>query len=180
MIQYYEDGKDYRSCYGLHIDVGELAEGILGSEWSYAAAFTYLYRRFGPTFYGGDPYKDLACYFLTTKMKGVLLYVRPCVSTQTSFGVSVSMQLRQKIDAEHAYCEWKRRKGLVIEPKRPLKIKKALEDAIRDLNRSTHVRDWYFNILGETEPNDDSVSYSNLSGYGITPDYYEKFKKAGK
>ncbi len=178
MQQYEEDGKVY---HGAIIDraicVPDISERVFAS-WDYGSAFAYLWRRFGPPFEGSDPHKDLVSYFLTTDMKGVLLYVRPCVSASTSFGYSATRQRRRKLFIEDTHALWRRQKGNDFKTPRADRVGRALERAMEELKRPTNVRDWLINIQGRC---DDSslrcVAPSKLAGYGITPDYFDKFNK---
>jgi hypothetical protein len=168
-------------------DPGKDARLILGEQYDktfYATACAYLLRRFGPSQGGCDPYKNLTSYRLTTNMDGVALIVTPCCSVSTSFGYLLSEGIYEATaqamnsdtcDDDIDSCE-------VRSP-----VTKALCDAIEELKKPTNVRDWYFNIVGrfneselEYSEDDDEllgcVEYSNFSGYGISPSYFDKFK----
>ena len=45
----------------------------------YGPLFVYLFRRFGPSEWGSDDYKQIACWMLTTPNPDVVLMVSPCV-----------------------------------------------------------------------------------------------------
>ncbi len=177
MQQYEEDGKVYKGCSSDSIvDTGDIAEEVF-AEWDYGHAFAYLWRRFGPPCEGCDPYKELVGYFLTTRAKGVVLYVSPKTSPDISFGYMVTMQIRDKLWTEWTYVTWMRRKGKTYKTPRADRIKRALKDAMNELKRPTNVRDWMINIQGQCEDYAPrSVEPSHLAGYGITADYFDKFK----
>ena len=84
---------------------GAEAYRILG-ELNYGNVFAYLFRRFGYPCYGWDDYKELTIYYLTTSMDGVVLSIKPSVSTATSFGY----MLRHDV---HAKCKFESFKPLV-------------------------------------------------------------------
>jgi hypothetical protein len=68
-------------------------------------AFAYLWRRFGPPFYGSDPHKDLCRYILTTSDPDVWLIVCPnACSIEYGIGYLKSVALQE----EHAkpFREW--------------------------------------------------------------------------
>ncbi len=170
---------------------GNDAEKILGEQYDetfYATSCAYLLRRFGPSRRGCDPYKDLVQYILTTSMEGVFLLVTPCCSVGTSFGYYLSPKI-YKVTMD-AMFESRKSKSNVDETKCPCRgpVIKALCDAIIELKKPVYVRDWYFNIVGrvrdeelqydeEKEETVGTVEYSELAGYGITPDYFDKFKE---
>ena len=61
---------------GPFFDCHELAEEVFGdTEANGLVLFAYLWRRFGPPWFGCDPHKELAGYFLTTRIDGLLLNV---------------------------------------------------------------------------------------------------------
>ena len=185
---------DLRGCQGARAGVfrpGENAKIIFGKQYDdsfYATACAYLLRRFGPAQRGCDPYKDLTQYVLTTEMEGVSLIIQPCVSVSTSFGYYLSpdiyestmeamMKSRQdRSDADEKDCPCR---GPVI---------KALCEAMEELKKPVNVRDWFFNIVGRVGDGDlqyDNdgeniriAEYSDLAGYGIVPEYFDRFKKS--
>ncbi len=180
----------YRGASMGVFDPGQDAKRIFGEihdKTFYATSCAYLLRRFGPAQRGCDPYKDLTWYVLTTQMEGVLLTVRPCCSVSTSFGYMLSPEIYES--TMKAECD-SRQKGEWVEAKDceiRSPIAKVLCDAMKELKEPVNVRDWYFNIVGRIKDCDlkiddegDSVvcvEYSKLAGYGIAPEYFDKFKE---
>lgn len=140
--------------------------------YDYGHAFSYLWRRFGPSEWGSDPYKDLVGYILTTKTKGLFLTCRCYLTSHIAFGIGLSIEIHEKVAEDLS----KKREDWSEFTK---EIYNALLDAIRELKRPTNVRDWFINIEGRVADKDikKPVSYSKRAGYGITNDYYKKFKK---
>jgi len=191
MKQFAETEKEtYRGASAGVFNPGQDAKIIFGEQHDrlfYATSCAYLLRRFGPAQQGCDPYKELTWYVLTTQMDGVLLTVRPCCSVSTSFGYLLNPELhestlRAEMDA--------RGKGKYLEAKDceiRSPVVKALCDAMEELKKPVNVRDWYFNIVGrvkdcdlQMEDEGDSVTcvqYSDLAGYGIIPEYFDRFKE---
>ena len=178
-----EQAKEIKGYHGAIMGTfcpGMDAEAILGEKYDksfYGTACAYLLRRFGPAYYGCDSYKDLTSYLLTTKMEGVLLAVRPCCSVSTSFGYYLSSEIyKATVDAHLKARGWK---GIDNCPVRA-PVAKALREAIKELERPVNVRDWYFNITGRIPDNEleqmEPVEYSKVAGYGIIPEYYDRFE----
>jgi hypothetical protein len=177
MEQFENDGASYRGAMGGVIWTPEIADEVFKT-WDYGHAFAYLFRRFGPAHRGCDPHKDLSSYWLTTRMKGVLLYVRPAHSVGTSFGYRLTMQINRKLYLEHTHSMWMEGKGKDVRQPRKSRIERALKQAMEELKRPTNVRDWLINIQGDVEGYPSNcVEPSNLAGYGITRDYFVKFSK---
>lgn len=176
MQQHEEDGKSYHGATGGIIWTPDIADEVFET-WDYGHAFAYLYRRFGPSQSGCDPHKTLSCYLLTTGMRGVLLSVRPATSAGTSFGYLLSGLVHNKLNLEDIHAKWRKWKGKDSRTSRADRIKLALKRAMEELKRPTNVRDWMINIQGECDDfSPRSVEPSKLAGYGITPDYFDKFK----
>ena len=177
MKQYEKDGRRYRGAIGgMVIWTPDIADEVFKT-WDYGHAFAYLYRRFGPPHSGSDYHKELVSYWLTTKMKGVLLSVRPAHSAGTSFGYLLSRQVGHKLNLEHMYADWKRWKGKDFRTPRKNRIERALKQAMEELKRPTNIRDWLIDIQGDVEGHPQNcVEPSKLAGYGITRDYFDKFK----
>lgn len=176
MKQYENDEKEYRGAMGGIIWTSDIADEVFKT-WDYGHAFAYLFRRFGPAHAGCDPHKDLSFYLLTTRMKGVLLTARPAHSAGTSFGYLLTKQIYRKLHLEYTHSMWMKGKGKDVSSARQNRIEQALKQAMEELKRPTNVRDWLINIQGDVEdyaPN--CVEPSNLAGYGITRDYFDKFK----
>jgi len=140
--------------------------------YDYGHTFAYLWRRFGPSIYGSDGYKELVSYVLTTKMKGVYLTCDCYLRSYIAFGIGLSKEIYEKIlqDCMKHREDW---------PAYMNEIYKALLDAIRELKRPTNVRDWFINIEGRVKDSEIKrpVSYSKRAGYGITNDYFKRFNK---
>lgn len=178
MKQFENDGKEYHGAMGGIIWTPDIADKVFGA-WDYGHAFAYLFRRFGPAHRGCDPHKDLSSYLLTTRMKGVLLSVRPAHSARTSFGFLLTKQIYRKLHLEYTHSMWMKGKGKTVKSPRQSRIERALKQAMEELKRPTNVRDWLINIQGDVEDYPSNcVDPSNLAGYGITRDYFDKFDAA--
>lgn len=140
--------------------------------YDYGHALAYLLRRFGPSKWGSDSYKQLVNYVLTTKMKGVYLTCNCYPTSHIAFGIGLSAEIYEKIVPD---C-MKRRENW---PEYLTEIFNALLDAIQELKRPTNVRDWFINIEGKVSNKEikKPVSYSKKAGYGISDNYYKRFKK---
>jgi hypothetical protein len=136
----------------------------------YASLFVYMFRRFGMPQSGSDPYKELACWYITTPDPAVALMVspRPC-GLYLSFGYLVNTDIYNY--QTHSDIEAIREK---IEP--------SLKRSMKDLLTPTNIRDVYINAIGRVRDEDvkDTCDYFEWAGYGVTPDYYEKFNNEGK
>ncbi len=166
---------------------GQDAKAILGEKYDesfYGTACAYLLRRFGPAHYGCDPYKELTHYMLTTEMEGVLLSVRPGCSVATSFGYYLSEDIYEAtIDADFKDRQKKSLADAINDCPVRKPVANALREAIKELKRPVNVRDWVFNIVRRIPDNEllDNIKlaeYSNIAGYGVIPEYYERFKEA--
>lgn len=176
MQQFESDGKMYHGAVGGIIWTPKIADEVFKT-WDYGHAFAYLFRRFGPAHRGCDPHKDLSSYHLTTRMKGVLLTVRPAHSAGTSFGYLLTRQIHYKLYLEDLHFMWMEGKGKDAKSPRKNRIERALKQAMEELKRPTNVRDWLINIQGDVEDYPQNcVEPSKLAGYGITRDYFDKFK----
>jgi len=169
-------------------DPGSDAEIILGKQYDesfYATSCAYLFRRFGPTHTGCDPYKDLTMYRLTTQMEGVVLLVRPCCSVSTSFGYLLAGDLYEKTVDAMVDARGQEIDIMDCPIRRP--VIDALCLAIKELLQPVNVRDWHFNVLGRVNGADlkyddeegylGIAEYSEFAGYGISLDYFDKFKE---
>jgi len=126
-----------------------------------------MYRRFGIPVSGSDDYKEIACWYLTTPDPAVSLMVSPRPNgLRLSFGYLIDTNVYKY--NTHDDVEAIRRK---IEP--------SLIQAMKDLLIPTNVRDTFINAIGRVK--DDEVKercdYFKWAGYGVTPDYYKKFKE---
>ena len=183
-----ENLKGFRGeCAGL-FNLEQDIEGLIGKENDesfYATSCAYLIRRFGPSRYGCDSYKDLISYILTTEMEGVYLIVAPGCSVSTSFGYYLTEELYEKVSAIQYETRNQRSEPNPQDCKIQSSVIKALCDAIEELKKPVNVRDWHFNIAGRVPDGDlqydkdedviGIAEYSKFAGYGITPDYYDKF-----
>ena len=71
-------------------DPGEYADEILPNG-NYSSLFVYMFRRFGIPEWGSDPYKEIACWFITTPDPAVVLIVSPRPSgLRYSFGYEIN------------------------------------------------------------------------------------------
>ena len=150
-------------------DPGKYAEEIL-PDGDYASLFVYMFRRFGMPENGSDDYKEIACWYLTTPDPAVGLMVSPRPSgLRYSFGYWVNINVYEY----HSNDEYDAI-GKVVEP--------ALRQAMEDLLTPTNVRDVYINAVGKISDDVKMATpckYFKWAGYGVTADYYKKFKERG-
>lgn len=148
------------------VDPGKSAEEIL-PDGDYASLFVYMFRRFGMPENGSDGYKEIACWYLTTPDPFVGLMVSPRPSgLRYSFGYWVNINV-YRYNSHDEYDAI----GKAIEP--------ALRQAMTDLLTPTNVRDVYINAIGNVNDADigkTTCDYFKWAGFGVTSDYYEKFK----
>lgn len=139
------------------------------SKIEYGPLFVYMFRRFGVSEYGSDPYKDIAWWYVTTPNPHVVLWVKPCVlGAKYSFGYGVdSRQYNNRRDAVQV-----------------AEVNEALRAAVRDLLAPTNVRDTYINALGRVPDEevdgsngDNYVPYFPLAGIGVEHDYLRKVEQ---
>lgn len=184
-----KETKGYRGAMMGVFEPGGDANIIFGEKYDdsfYGTACAYLLRRFGPSHWGCDSFKDLTNYVLTTQMDGVLLTVRPGCSISTSFGYYLDTEIYNK-SMKAEFDARKPKEYIAISDcaiRNP--IAKVLIEAMKELKRPVNVRDWYFNIVGrvrdkdlqynEKDENIGTVTYSDLAGYGIVPEYFDRFK----
>lgn len=152
-------GEKWHGAKGGEIWPGDIAVKAVG-DINYGTLFTYMYRRFGPSEYGSDDYKDIAAWFLTTPNHFVALTVSPNPSgCRHSFGYMVNRNM-------FPYPWNENQIKLVTE---------ALEAAIRDLLFPTYVRDVFINAAGKVKDEDvgeDHCSYFKWAGYGVNHKYF--------
>jgi hypothetical protein len=159
------NGEHWHGAMAGIADPGKYADDIL-SNGDYASLFVYMYRRFGIPIYGSDPYKEIACWYLTTPDAAVALIVSPRPSgLRYSFGYLIDTNVYNY--NSHDDIE-------VIK----VKIEPSLKQAMKDLLTSTNVRDVYINATGRVSDDEvkETCDYFKWAGYGVTPDYYKKFK----
>jgi len=147
-------------------DPGKYADDILLGG-NYSSLFVYMYRRFGIPQTGSDPYKEIACWYITTPDPAVALMVSPRPSgLRYSFGYLVNTNVYNY----HSHDE--------VEAIR-IKIEPSLKQAMKDLLIPTNVRDVYISAVGRVS--DDNVKttceYFKWAGYEVTSDYYKKFNE---
>lgn len=160
------------------LNPGLIAETIF-ENWDYGHAFAYLYRRFGPPFWGSDDYKELVCYELITSHKDIILTISPKFSVRRSFGYGVTTKLNEKLDMERVNNNIKRRLRETLHLEVKNYVEKMLTKAMMELKKPVSIRDSLINIEGKIDSSqrDCIKQYSELAGYGITPDYYDKFNE---
>lgn len=147
-------------------DPGKYADDIFPNG-DYASLFVYMYRRFGIPSSGSDGYKEIACWYLTTPDAAVALMVSPRPSgLRYSFGYLID----RSVYDYHSHDDVEEIKT-VIEP--------FLKQSMKDLLIPTNVRDCFINAEGRVGDDEvkETCEYFEWAGYGVTPDYYEKFNK---
>jgi len=120
----------------------ELAKEVFGDNAKTCEgliAFAYLYRRFGPPTHGCDDHKEIAAYYLTTDIEGLVLFftcsaspIKLCFGYMRNSGVLYKLPPRGSEDPNPFQLE----------------CRKALMDAMRELLEPVWVRDLPINILG--------------------------------
>ena len=125
------------------------------------SAFVYLYlnRRFGPSPRGYDADKDFGCWRLTTPDPDLVVSVYPKAD---SIGVGVLVP-----------------NGLSDFWRPPLPVATTVVATLRDLMRPVSLRDSWLNLGGPCELPDETeeASVFEWAGYGVEPDYWERFRK---
>lgn len=145
---------------------GKYADDIF-QNGDYASLFVYMYRRFGIPISGSDPYKEIACWYLTTPDTAVALIVSPRPSgLRYSFGYLVDTNVYNYHSHDDVEAI-----GIKVEP--------SLKQSMKDLLIPTNVRDTFINALGRVSDDEvkETCNYFKWAGYGVTSDYYKKFKK---
>jgi len=162
-----EKGESWHGAMAGIADPGECADDIL-TDGDYASLFVYMYRRFGIPMSGSDPYKEIACWYLTTPDPAVALIVSPRPSgLRYSFGYFIDTN----VYGFNSHDD--------IEAIR-LKIEPSLKQAMEDLLIPTNVRDAYINAIGRILDDmrvKETCDYFKWAGYGVTYDYYKKFEE---
>ena len=160
------NGERWQGAMAGIADPGGYADEILAGG-DYSSLFVYMYRRFGIPEVGSDPYKEIACWYIKTPDPAVALIVSPRPSgLRYSFGYLVdtniyNYQSHDEIEAIKT----------AIEP--------SLKQSMRDLLIPTNVRDVFINAIGRAEDVEvkKTYGYFKWAGYGVTSDYYKKFKE---
>ncbi len=156
--------ESWRSAMAGYVDPGKFAADIL-PDGDYASLFVYMFRRFGISEYGSDPYKEIACWSITTPDSAVVLHVSPRPSgLRYSFGYQINLNTYDSFSRD-------------IEPIKA--VESALKEAMKDLLTPTNVRDVFINAVGKVSDDigrTETCDYFKWAGYGVTSDYYGKFK----
>jgi len=116
----------------------------------------YLYRRFGPPFYGSDEHKAIACWILTTGTPDLWFWVSCKASAlRHCFGVMLTYALSAELDCEPP------------DGPRVIACRLELVECYRELLRPVFVRDIPINLLGRCDPSPDAlvVEPSRYAGY---------------
>ena len=149
---------------GPHFDCDAIADEVFG-ELAVKPALShvaYLFRRFGPPFWGGDPHKEIAQWILTTGKPNLFFWVS-CKATalRGCFGVLMGPGLERRFGRQ-----------LHGEPPNRLlaECREELLACFRDLLRPVFVRDVPINLLGRCEDTpaayENRVQRSRYAGYG--------------
>ena len=153
------------------VDVRDLAIEVWGDKAAAAnaglAACAYLWRRFGPPFYGSDDYKEILQYILTTDDPDVWLTVYPGGSgLRHGVGYLATPALRRRAFAE---------------PDMATRIQDAIRGAMRELLRPVGVRDTMINLFGRLL--DDCYDYGDVAdrsayaGYPVPRDAMDALRR---
>ena len=173
----FSKGKKYTGAYIGTLSPGKISEDVFTEQLGGGDLFAYLFRRFGYPNVGWDDYKELANYVISTPMEDVFLEICPYLGgpkTSLHFGYLVSTEIDAKLAQEmlkdrqkdtFAWKEWPTESYIY-------RCSKALQEAIRDLERPVFVRDIPINCKGRI--NDEQMDglrkeadYSDHAGYGI-------------
>jgi hypothetical protein len=128
--------------------------------------FMYLFRRFGPSEWGSDDHKEVACWYLTTPNPDVVLMVSPRPSGgKYSFGYGVNCD---KYDNRR-------------DPQQQAEVVSALQAAISDLKSPVGLDDEAINAYGWAEYDwpegsdvDPRLPYFKWAGCGVQHDYFDE------
>lgn len=161
------NGERWQGAMAGIADPGKYADEIM-LNGNYSSLFVYMYRRFGISESGSDPYKEIACWYITTPDPAVALMVSPRPSgLRYSFGYLIDTNVYNY----HSHDDIEAIKT-VIEP--------FLKQSMKDLLIPTNVRDVFINAVGKVSDDDigrNTCNYSKWAGYGVTSDYYNKFNE---
>lgn len=161
------NGERWQGAMAGIADPGKYTDALLPNG-DYASLFTYMYRRFGAPISGSDPYKEIACWYLTTPNAAVALMVSPRPSgLRYSFGYLIDTNVYNY----HSHDD--------IEAIR-VKIEPFLKQSMKNLLIPTNVRDVFINAIGKVSDDEEvkiTCDYFKWAGYGVTSDYYEKFNE---
>lgn len=157
---------------GPFFDCNELAKEAFGevAEKPCLTHLSYLYRRFGPTFFGSDGYKDMCQYILTTSRPGLWFWVA-CKASSLShcFGVFFSKELARDFPDTKQWDDGDENETV-------LECRRELVACFRELLRPVYVRDCPINLLGtyEADEYDQAAEPSRYAGYGCNREALEK------
>lgn len=161
------DGEHWQGAMAGIADPGSYADDIF-QNGDFASLFVYMFRRFGTPPSGSDDYKEIACWYLTTPDHAVALMVSPRPSgLRYSFGYIINTNVYNYNSHDD------------IEAIR-IKIEPPLKQSMENLLIPTNVRDTFINAIGKISDDakiKETCDYFKWAGYGVTPDYYEKFKE---
>jgi len=132
----------------------------------YGPLFAYMFRRFGPSEWGSDDLKEIACWNLTTPNPDVVLAVSPSpFGAMHSFGFGVRV------------TRYDNRRDL----QQKMEVIEALRAAVGDLLWPVDVRDARINACGvmEDDVEPESLPYFEYAGYGVDHKWLEKLAREG-
>jgi hypothetical protein len=128
-----------------------LAKEVFGADRMNAPCLTalaYLYRRFGPPFYGSDAYKEICSYFLTTPTPGLFLDVGIKASAAIHlWGCAYTPELEETFPTSIAGR---------LEAKILVECRESLKASMREMLRPVFVRDNPIHLFGRCEEEDFS------------------------
>lgn len=138
-----------------HIDKGDdiydlkdpVFSAAFGDTVNYATMTAYCLRRFGLPNIATDDYKDLAGWLLTTPHDDVFVIVRPSLSPQNIFSISV-MAPRSMTKAFFSRRDYPRDWSQWPDGDPLKEIAIAVTATLKDLSTPTYVRDQYLNAHG--------------------------------
>lgn len=132
---------------GMLFTMFRLADVAFGKEiasQSGVALFAYMWRRFGPPWFGSDGEKELAEWVISTRLDGIFLVVSPKGGAlRHSFAVLYGAPQFDRFPAD-GYSD----------NEAVLECRAELVRAMRDLLNPVFVRDVPINALGRMEEND--------------------------
>jgi len=159
-----EDLPDEVAGYGAGpwFDCKDLAERAYGAAAGSngLTMYPYLWRRFGPPWLGSDPHKELAVYYLSTRIDGLWL-------AASCRAVELTLCFRAVYDARQ-HCRFPVSQRVVNEAVQECRAE--LVWAMRDLLRPVFVRDVAINLFGRIARNArrlPTCPRSPYAGYGL-------------
>jgi len=105
-IAAYKPGVQYEGASSGLLDPGAVAETVFGPTLSYGTLMAYCFRRFGPSPFGSDNYKEIVRWNLTTPLEDLFLSIsiNGLSRTQLLFGYQMTHDLHLSLANEHQ-CE---------------------------------------------------------------------------